>query len=352
MLDFLVVGQGVAGTMLTESLLALSQSVKVIDNNPEQSSSRIAAGIINPVTGRRYVKSWMVDQLIPKAVQRYSSLEELLAVELIDSRDILRVLHTIEQQNDWMARCTDQAYAQYIDQVEKFPPSGFFDIDPQIRMGRIRKSYQINLPKLVKAFRAYLIKHSLLETAAFDHDALIPKDDHFEYKGSLYKKVIFAEGYGIRNNKFFSYLPREANKGEALYLDVPGLKLDELIRDRIFMVPQENVFWSGGGYNRAFENVEPTSDFKESYIQLLSEMLKVKFSVVDHKAAIRLASKDRKPLIGRHPSFKNMYLFNGFGTKGASLTPYFSEVLCQHILSEIPLPIEVDITRYEKHFEC
>ena len=69
----LIVGQGIAGTVLSYKLSQRNISHKVLDNNHQSAATHAAAGLINPITGRNYVKSWMIDDLLPEACLLYTS---------------------------------------------------------------------------------------------------------------------------------------------------------------------------------------------------------------------------------------------------------------------------------------
>ncbi|HBA65740.1 MAG TPA: FAD-dependent oxidoreductase, partial [Methylococcaceae bacterium] len=55
-IDFLIVGQGLAGSLLAFELIQRNAQVMVVDDGREN-ASEVAAGLINPVTGIRLVKS-------------------------------------------------------------------------------------------------------------------------------------------------------------------------------------------------------------------------------------------------------------------------------------------------------
>jgi glycine/D-amino acid oxidase-like deaminating enzyme len=109
----------------------------------------------------------------------------------------------------------------------------------------------------------------------------------------------------------------------------------------------DDYYWTGGAYNRHFTDDTPSPDFLELWKNKLDEMLIAPYTITNHLAAVRLASKDRKPIIGSHETHSEIVLFNGFGTKGASLIPYFSEHLIDHMENGTALNELVDIKRYQ-----
>ncbi|MFN7116599.1 MAG: FAD-dependent oxidoreductase [Saprospiraceae bacterium] len=97
---YIIVGQGIAGTLLSYFLLKAGQNVIIIDNHHIGSSSKAAAGIINPITGRHYVKSWRIDELLPFAEQTYHELEKLLQISIYHSRNVIRTFANVKEEND------------------------------------------------------------------------------------------------------------------------------------------------------------------------------------------------------------------------------------------------------------
>ncbi|MGZ3929944.1 MAG: FAD-dependent oxidoreductase, partial [Bacteroidia bacterium] len=71
------------------------------------------------------------------------------------------------------------------------------------------------------------------------------------------------------------------------------------------------------------------------------------YEVKDHRAGVRPSVIDRRPVIGAHPQHRNMYVFNGMGTKGVMLAPYFAEQLIRHIYQGTSLIAEVKSSRFD-----
>jgi glycine/D-amino acid oxidase-like deaminating enzyme len=81
-------------------------------------------------------------------------------------------------------------------------------------------------------------------------------------------------------------------------------------------------------------------------VSKLENVLSVSYKIAKHKAGIRPTVADRRPLIGKNNNHHHLYFFNGMGTKGVMLAPYFSEIFVNHLLSNTPFDSEIDIARY------
>src|SRR5690554_1654655 len=106
--DFLLVGQGIAGTALSYRLLESGKKVHIVDAAEENDCSRVAAGLYNPVTGRKMVKTWFADHIFPEIEPFYHGLEETLKTKFIYNRPIYRPFSSIEEQNEWMGKSGDE----------------------------------------------------------------------------------------------------------------------------------------------------------------------------------------------------------------------------------------------------
>ena len=109
--DCIIAGQGLAGSLLAWFLLKQGKSILVVDDGFIQSSSRVAAGIIHPITGRRLVKTWKADTLIPYAFNCYREIESVLNESFFYDSPILEIFTSIQHRNEWMSRSAEEDIA-------------------------------------------------------------------------------------------------------------------------------------------------------------------------------------------------------------------------------------------------
>ena len=345
--DFLIVGQGVAGTVLAHKLMQEQQSICVIDNHHHLSSSKIAAGLVNPITGRKYVKSWMIDELIPASIKTYTELEKLLDIQILHHANIIRSIPHREAQLNWERIALNDSATKYI--VDK-PSLGNYEsiLHPVFDFGELTNSFRVNLKLVLNTFRDHLLKKKRIILEDFDHSSLSFDESLITYKGLQARKIVFAEGSQAIHNPLFSYLPFQPAKGESIIFKLENFHAKKILRHRHFMVPfGDGKFWSGGGYDWSNFDDVITDEFREKWLIEMSEILKVTPEIIDHQAAVRPAVKGRRPLVGNHPSAKNVYIFNGMGTKGASLVPFWADDLVNHLLKGNEISEEVTIKRFE-----
>ncbi len=343
--DYIIVGQGLAGTLIAHFLQKAGKSILVIDDYHKSSSTKAAAGLVNPITGRRYVKSWKIDELLPFAITTYQELEELLGTELIQQRNIIRALFNQREENDWLARGTDPSYAPYL--VERAELGNFEAVvHHAFAYGEVEKALQVAIKELIVAYRKHLLDLELLLEEKFDHEAIVCEQD-VQYKNINADGIIFCEGNQVKVNPYFNYLPFHGDKGQALIVKIPGANFTKSIKQKVFISPlKDDLYWIGATYEKRYSDDQPTPEGVAFLESRLKAVLKTSFEIVDHLAAVRPTVKDRRPLIGQHPHFKQLFLFNGMGTKGTSLAPFFADQFSKFLLKGHLLDEAINIQRF------
>lgn len=345
LLDYMIVGQGISGTVLSYKLIQAGKSVIVIDDGHKTASTTKAAGIINPITGRSYTKSWKIDQLLPSAINTYGQFSDLLKHNYYLPHTIVRVLTKIVEENKWSSRLLDDSYLDYIEENHNI--DSITSAYRESNNCAIIKGGRVRLNALISDYRQWLKEADSLYEDSFKHQLLDINNLHVSYKQFTAKRIIFAEGVQSYYNKYFNHLPFQPVKGEVLILKIPNYKIEEIIKHGIFICPlDDDLYWVGSGYQREYTNDKPTEAGYKKLITQLNDVLKLEYVVVDHIAGIRPSVKDRKPLIGKSKLSDRIYIFGGMGTKGSSLVPYWADHLIDHLENHTKIDDEVNITRF------
>jgi glycine/D-amino acid oxidase-like deaminating enzyme len=345
MLDYIIVGQGIAGTCLAIRLINAGKRICILDNGYRNSSSIVAAGIINPITGRKYNKSWMADELIREVETFYFQLQEEWGIDFIRKTSVIRTFHNANGENSWYDRMGSPIYNNYISQNATL---GAFEemINTPFGFGEVLKAYQMDLPLFLNAFSSK--NDHLLEHQEFDFDLLKVDNNSISYNGIKALNIVFAEGYQVINNRYFDYLPFQPAKGEALIIRIEGMIPNKILRDKMFICPLgKDLYWVGSGYDWEILDEQPTEKHLNKMEAFLDSILRVPYKIVSHKAGVRPSTIDRRPILGRHPKYPNVFIFNGMGTKGTSLSPYWSKHMADFMIDDVQLPEEVHISRFQ-----
>lgn len=326
---FVIVGQGIAGSLLGLELMNRGHEVEIWDDGNPNTSSKKAAGIFNPITGREMKKTWMADQLFPFLQSYYSKLENKLNTNFFHSLPIYRPFHSMDEQNDWMTKAEDALYKSFID-----PASEPLDIDNlQDPFGglHLKQGGFVDVPAMLSAVRDFFKNQGVLHEGDFNED---------ERNVTL----IYCEGTYVSKNYFWKELPFRPVRGEIVDIkcDLPP---DRIYNRGVFMVPKGDIFRVGSTYDHSNLTFEPQAEGVKQLEQRLAKLYSGKYEIIDASAGVRPATHDRKPYIGRHPENKGVGIFNGFGTKGVSLVPYFSKLFVDSIEGKGEIPAEANVSR-------
>lgn len=344
--DYLIVGCGLAGIAFAEEIKKNKGSVLIFDNQ-SQKSSTVAGGVYNPVVLKRFTAVWKVKEQLTIALPLYHYLEEKLDVKLDYKTPVYRRFLSSEEQNDWFTASDKPNLGEFIStELIKNSNSG---IDADFGYGEVLDSGRIDTAALILAYKNYLINLDELDESDFNYDVLKIKESSFIYKNVKAKHIIFAEGFGLKNNPYFNYLPMVGAKGELLVIHAPNLKMHFLLKANLFLIPLgDDLYKVGATYQWTDKTNTTTEEGKTELLTKLHTFLKCDFKVVDHLAGIRPTIKDRRPLVGEHPEYKNMYVLNGLGTRGVLIGPYVSKQLYNAIENYKDLDSDININRFLK----
>ncbi|MCW3074927.1 MAG: FAD-dependent oxidoreductase [Flaviaesturariibacter sp.] len=345
--DVLIIGQGICGTMLSWFLHKEGKSFALIDNANPMTSSKVAAGIINPVTGRRYVTTWMIEDVMPFAKGVYEEISSYLDTTLIQPKSVIDFFPSPQMLNAIVERVKeDDTY------LHPFPDQNHFNqyFNYDFGCGEIKPAYIVHFASLLTTWRKILIEKKVLLERDFLLQELEVNIDSVQYNDIKAAKIVFCEGIIGTENPWFNLLPFAPNKGEALIIECEGLTNEHIFKRGLTLAPLStpHYFWVGSNYQWEFSDDQPSEAFYKSTTQHLTNWLRKPYKVLEHKAAIRPATLERRPFVGFHPYFPNIGILNGMGTKGASLAPYFANQLAQHIVHGLPIAADADVKRFSR----
>lgn len=344
--EFIIIGQGISGTWLSYYLQKEKKSFLVIDNNKPNSASRVSAGIINPVTGRRIVKTWMIDELLTFLVPAYEKLGKELGLDAISKKSLIDFHPTpqmklafderVKEKADFLSQPADQQLYHKV-----------FNYD--FGYGEVNYSFIVNLKEIIPFWRKRLQQNNQLLEDNFEIQELEQSSSGIKYKNIRADKIIFCDGISSAESPFFKNLPFALNKGETILIESADIPSTNIFKKGMMLAPIEsNLFWIGSNYLWDFADDLPTEQFRKQTEILLKNWLKAPFKIIDHKASVRPANIERRPFIGFHPLHKNVGIINGMGSKGCSLAPWFTRQLTDHLICGTEIQPEADICRFRK----
>lgn len=350
-IDFLIVGQGLAGSTLADELLRAGAKVRVVDGDKPAAASRVASGMWNPLTFRLLLKSWRADELLPVATNYYLEACARLGADLPQALQILRIFPDEGAALRWEERLQDPDFATYFS-VETPDASQYPALETKSQQGLVNQAGWLNLPSYLSAFRNYLEQQGAIINSEFSPEEVTFKENGVRWKGIEAHKIILCRGQFERQHPWFNWLPLKPAQGDVLTLHVPGLNLHEIYNAGFFILPLGNDHYRvGATYEWDILSETPTESGKNELLQKFEAACSLPYELINHQAGIRPTVADRRPLLGGHPEHEQLVIFNGLGTKGVMIAPFFAQQLSQWLLGQGTIEDEVHVKRFRKRYE-
>ncbi len=350
MIDYLVVGLGLAGTSFCETLLKNHKRF-VVFNDDSQTSTLVAGGLYNPVILKRFTLSWKATEQLAFANDFYADLQKRLGINFDYKIPVYRRFASTEEQNLWFEASDRPQLAKFISThlIQNKNPN----LKANHGFGQVLHTGKLDTFALISSFKDWLSINGLLKQGTFNHESLQFKEGYFQYKEIKARNIVFAEGYGLKKNPFFNYLPLYGSKGEYLIIKSKQLREVNIIKSSIFIIPLgEDVYKVGATYNRKDKNNLPTECARAELLRKLKDLIACDYEVINHVAGMRPTVKDRRPLVGEHPKHKKMWVLNGFGSHGIMIGPWAAEKLVNHMVNDTLLDMEMNIERFREDYDA
>lgn len=345
--DFIIVGQGIAGSVLAISLIKSGYTICLINQPNLSLSSRVAAGIWNPVVFKRLTKSWLADDLVPELISFYGFFEKETTTQLLHHRHIIKPFTEEQEKNLWLKK--SQTGNQFLD------TTAYTDLkltEKQIisSYSKVLQAGNLDIPTFLKATKNYIQQTQTYIEEGFNYGQLKIENNQIEYNQIVSKQIVFCDGYLIQQNPFFNWIPMKPAKGETLTISCDEILLQpDILNKGIFIMPLGNKTYKiGATYEWENLNDDPTEKGRSELEQKLNAIIQSPYTILKQEAGVRPSVIDRRPVVGPHPDHNNIYCFNGFGTKAVMLAPYFAKQLIHFIQNGTIINPEVDPIRFKK----
>ncbi len=347
--DTLIIGQGLAGSLLAWELLERGERVLVVDDGHRSAASLAAAGLLNPVTGQRLVKTAGVDECLPLARELYRRLEGVFSRPLLVEKTMWRLFRAEREQEAWERRSVDPTYRIYLG--ERLMPAALQPpfVAPLGGFIQTQTGY-LDTNALLEGVREYLIANGHYRHQCLDYGTILPDGEGVRYQELRCHRVIFCEGYRAQHNPWFDWLPFQPAKGEIISMEIAAPLPDAIVNAGKWLLPRgEGRYRLGATYERTQLDEQPTDAGRNELLAALPQLLDPvpDYRVTDHRAGVRPNTLDKQPFIGLHPQWPQLGIFNGFGSKGSLLIPWHVVRFVDALQGMAALPAEVDITRYQ-----
>ncbi len=323
--EYLIIGSGIAGSLLSYELLQQKKSLIVIDDDAVTSSSNVAGAIINPVTIKQGTLAKDYEYYINPALDCYNNLQLLLNIPVLRELPIMSF--------DKLSAVEKSSAGKYLfdidHQEKKILEECFCNSTPAVK---ISPSYQVFAGALLMNWKSKLVSEKIFLKERFDINAVTISGQSVIYKNIKARKIIFCEGASGAANPYFPDLPFTKNRGDVLLLSIPGLSQGFIYHNKIRLVPfGDNLFWCGSNYTWNFTNLYPDTDWRKQTVALLQQWLRLPFTIENHIVAERPTTAGQAPITLIHDSLPAA-MFNGLGTKGFLTAPLLAKQFAERMI--------------------
>ncbi len=325
--EILIVGQGLAGTLLAWEFERAGIPFEIADAGDGNAASAAAAGMINPITGRRLVKGWQIESLLPLARAAYATIETGLGVPLWREMRVRRIFADAREREIFSTKFSRGELAPFVVQHDEV---GFW----------VEGAAQVDVGRLLAASRArWLARGRLVERAVDGRAELLSRE-----------LVVDCTGLAAAKSDAFGFVPWEFSKGEVLTVAVEGLAPDVILNRRQWALPvAPGVAWVGATHEPGIIDPSPTDSGRSSLMVAAAELFGVarSFAVTGQRAGVRIVLPDKRPVAGRHPSNSRLGLINGLGAKGVLWAPWLARQWVNHLTEGVPFDAAIHVRRFE-----
>ena len=343
----LVVGQGLAGTLVSHAALQRGWDCHVMDSG-QPSASSVAAGMFNPMSFRRIIEVWDARPHIDSMTATYRAFEADLGESFLHFLPILKQIPNAEYAEEWNRKALDSPWIEPVrsdaEVLQRFPdavPS------PGHGYGLVQGGGWLDLPRLIQAWRDRLMEEGRFTVGQWSAtQAQKANDDGWD-------TIIDCRGCGAALDSTAGPLDIRANRGEILTVKPDGsggasLPDTHILNFGKWTLPTQPGSWRlGASYEWNRIDLDPTP---ETRVFLMASLRRAAPNTatsmtVRHDVGLRPVSKDRRPAVGPHPTISSLHLFNGLGTRGVLIGPRWSHLLCDSLVGKAQLPDIVNPVR-------
>jgi len=338
--DYIIVGQGFAGSFFAAELLLNHKTFAIIDADKNKASS-IAAGVYNPVILKRFTPIWEADEQIDFFIEKMKVLEEFFQTKFLIEEPILRIIDNPMERKTWVRKARNKLKYFLDSEIieEKANIKSAFGLGKVLQSGRIHSTHFLSTLK--NHCKDFILNED------FYYSEIKFDEKQIKYYNITAKYIVFCDGMSMVNNPFFNTIPIKTNKGECLtaILEKPLEKF--IFKKKYFLFQEtENQYYIGGTNDSEDFSIDCTEKIKQELIQSVAEIYTSNITIIEQKAAIRPTTFDRRPIVGKHRNHENIFLINGLGTRGALLGAKCAQSLFENIEYQKPIQKEIDVNRF------
>ena len=355
-----IIGQGLAGSAVAWTLHWAGQSVLLLDRGEPFTASRVSAGLITPVTGRRLVASPKYDEYLAEAKNFYRRVETETGQAFFTEVEMLRLFEDEAGRAALLER-SDQAMLLRVAEWDGELQTGQ-GIQRGIRMQGARlevTTYLAGTRKYFEGLRCY--RQTELGASEQELQAEVAgraRRTAEQKTGKCHPPTVIALDSlavtaerviictGAATTTWFPEVPNNPARGDLLTVRIPEYERQEVVHRSIWIAAEKMGRQTvGSTYDWNNSSKAPTEKGRQEILGKLSRIVKGPVEVVEQVAAVRPTMKDYEPVLGQHPIWANVFILNGLGSKGTLKAPGLARKLLEFMEGSTEIATEYSYER-------
>ncbi len=336
--DVILIGQGLAGTVLSEVLAARGLRVIIYDVPKEGRASHVAAGLVNPIVMRRTIPSWRASEMLAIAGAFYRELEQRYDMRFWNPIELVALFPTAKEAGIWRLRMKDPETARMLGEGPVADPA-LDELPHPYGSGVVKRCAWLDVRRLLQAHRQRWMEAGNLVERAVGAADVSGIEGGVRVHQSTAPMLVRCEGPRAQGDFLVPV------RGEGLTVRIEGLRLKNAVHRGVFILPVGDDRYRVGS-TFAWDNVwsGPTAEARRWLLDKLERIVSRPIEVEEHWAGVRPASRDRRPVLGRITTHEA--IMNGLGARGVLLAPWSAQHLAAHLFEKAVLDAEVDVRRF------
>lgn len=349
-LDCVIVGQGLAGSWMATVLAKRGWKIRVYDDGSQNAASRVASGMMTPLTGKRLVPTWRLDPLLGVAKAAYRAQERELGCALLDCRPSLRIFSSEDQAQRWEKRAQDPSLAPYLG--ERFAPGTRVQgIELPFGGCKLLEGARVDVRTWVNAIRDSLAKEGAYVQRRVELTAIAKQGDHWLVEGERCKRVVFCLGYRAMEHQLTRRLPFKPARGDLIEVVAPTVSESLHLQVGVSLTALgDKKALVGGNYDWRDIHGGPNQGQAQTLVTKMQEIIGEPLSVQGHRCGVRPIVEGRVPVLGELEGQRGAYLLNGLASKGTMWAPWMAQHLCDVMDGKVKVDPELCATQRRIRF--
>lgn len=343
--DTIVVGQGLAGSALLWESLWRGRRVALIDQSLPSTASRVSAGLMTPITGRQFVRSWNWERIWPAAVRFYRRVEAQVGESLLTIDAMWRLVEDPAERRLCQERIDSGQFGEDARWASPETLSG--PLAGRLAVLEMPRAAQLDVARYLAATRRFFGDRRSVDDSKLQLPQEIELTEtgvHISRLGWTADRLIFCQGVANESNPWLGRLAMRPAKGEILEVHLPEITTSRVIHHGHWLAPnRQGGYLLGATYDWDRQDAETTEAARQELLAGLARWLPTPVRVVGQRAAVRPIHVNQYPVLGVHPEHRQLALINGLGSKGAVQSPWLAAHLLAHLHDAESLDPQIDL---------